>query len=255
MGAERLLTEQQKEIAKLFSSLCIRHSPWQVWADFIEASAISIQNVFGQIVPTKKGAEMERRYLEIQNCYVKQEREVFPRMFALTVDAIDADPEQDFLGEMFMILELGSNWKGQFFTPYSICRLMAETQAPNVKTVVDDRGWAGIYDPTCGAGALLIAARNVFSRNGIGSDRLLFAAQDVDRIAGLMCYVQLSLLGCAGYVAIADTINNPILGADSLFPIFTESHDVWFTPMWFSDVWSERRVWYAAGTQEGRRKK
>ena len=38
---------------------------------------------------------------------------------------IDAEIEQDFLGELFMALDMGNEWRGQFFTPYSVCSLMA----------------------------------------------------------------------------------------------------------------------------------
>ena len=35
------------------------------------------------------------------------------------------NPDQDMLGELFMALGLANEWKGQFFTPYDICRAMA----------------------------------------------------------------------------------------------------------------------------------
>lgn len=250
-GNTRIISASQKDLAKLFGSLCDRHSSWQVWADFIETTAISIQNVFEQVNPSKRAAERERRYREIMAQYTHAEQNVFPQMLVTMSEAMEENQDQDFLGEMFMALELGSHWKGQFFTPYNICRCMAEMQLYDAGDRIKERGWVGVNDPACGAGALLIAARNVFARNGIGSDRVLFVAQDIDRVAGLMCYIQLSLLGCAGYVVIADTLCNPILGGDPLFPVFNEDHDPWFTPMWYLDVWSGRRFWYAAGMKVG----
>ena len=246
-GNTRILSASQKDMAKLFGSLCDRHSSWQVWADFIETTAISIQNVFEQFNPSKKAAERERRYREIMAQYTPAEQKVFPQMLITMSEDMEANQDQDYLGEMFMALELSSHWKGQFFTPYNVCRMMAEIQLHDAAGRIEEKGWIGVNDPACGAGALLIAARNVFARDGIGSDRVLFVAQDIDRVAGLMCYIQLSLLGCAGYVVIADTLCNPITGADPLFPVFNDNHDPWFTPMWYLDVWSGRRLWYAAG--------
>ena len=35
--------------------------------------------------------------------------------FAIVVEALERNPEQDFLGELYMELELGNHWKGQVF--------------------------------------------------------------------------------------------------------------------------------------------
>ena len=156
----------------------------------------------------------------------------FPELGAILVNALDRNPEQDYLGEMFMALELGSNWHGQFFTPYSVTRMMAEM-------TIDQRdGWVMAYDPACGAGATLIAARNVLERQGKGSLDVFFVGQDLSRIAGMMCYVQLSLLGCAGYVCIANTLDNPTVGG--LDPIKQPEQELWYTPLWYHDLWQAR---------------
>ena len=74
----------------------------------------------------------------------------------------------------------------------------------------------------------------------------LFVAQDIDRTAALMCFIQLSLLGCAGYVVIADSLIYPISGS-ALIPKFLPEHDVWFmpclflTPEWTLRTMRERR--------------
>ena len=69
---------------------------------------------------------------------------------------------------------------------------------------------------------------------------LLFVAQDIDPVVAKMCYIQLSLLGCAGYVAIGDSLANDI-GGSKLFPSIGEGDELWFTPMWFTPVWQGRR--------------
>ena len=37
---------------------------------------------------------------------------------------------------------------------------------------------------------------------------MLFVAQDIDLTVGLMCYIQLSFLGCAGYVFATHDLKN-----------------------------------------------
>ena len=54
-----------------------------------------------------------------------------------------------------------------------------------------------------------------------------------------MCYIQLSLLGCAGYVVIGNSITEPMTG-NVLFG--EESSRCWYTPMFFCDVWNTRRA-------------
>ncbi len=74
-------------------------------------------------------------------------------------------------------------------------------------------------------------------------NRALFVAQDIDRITGLMCFIQLSLLGCAGYVVIADTLCNPIVGKTALFIEEQPEQEIWFLPMFFNEIWDGRKKW------------
>ena len=88
---------------------------------------------------------------------------------------------------------------------------------------------------------MLIAAANVLRANKINYQRhALFVAQDIDRIAGLMCYIQLSLLGCSGYVVIGDSITNPVVG-EPLMPVEQPGQELWYMPMFFSSDWIHRR--------------
>ena len=118
--------------------------------------------------------------------------------------------------------------------------MMAAMQIGGAEDAIERRGWVGVMDPACGAGALLIAARNEFAQKEIGYLRTLFVCQDIDRVAALMCYIQLSLLGCAGYVVIADTICNPIVGGVAVIPVIKPDQDFWFMPMFYDEVWQDR---------------
>ncbi|MEX1029742.1 MAG: N-6 DNA methylase [Paenibacillaceae bacterium] len=150
------------------------------------------------------------------------------------MEALEVDPEQDFIGILFQLLELSSHWHGQFFTPYSVCRMMANMQMGNMSDEVKEKGFVSVNDPACGAGALLIAIANAARSQGVDyQNHILFVAQDIDRTAALMCYIQLSLLGCSGYIVVADTLRHPVVTAET---------EVWCTPMYFSKVWHWRRT-------------
>ena len=83
-----------------------------------------------------------------------------------------------------------------------------------------------ISDPCCGAGCLLIACANEAKRVGINyQEKMVFYAQDIDRIAALMCYIQLSLLGCKAYIKIGNSLTDPLTENESL------DENIWLTPM------------------------
>lgn len=244
----RHLRDSQVEFQKVFSQLCNSKSSWQAWSDFVEMAAIAISNRFEIRESVKE--DREDRYLDIIRQYSKSEQQLFPELVAILVMALEREPEQDFLGEMFMALELGSHWKGQFFTPYSVCRMMANVSTADAKEKIAARGWVSINDPACGAGATLIATRNHLVASGIGSGQAFFVGQDIDRTAAMMCYIQLSLLGCAGYVVVADTLLHPVTGP-LLWPNLTEHQDAWFMPLNFADpVWVLRWM-RSIRTEEG----
>jgi hypothetical protein len=238
--AVRFHKKSQADFSRLFSELCKSKSPWEAWADFTAMSALVLANAFDQQGPIHD--DRERQYADTVKRYSKSELSVFSKLFAVTVEALEDDPDQDFLGEMFMGLNLSSHWKGQFFTPYNVCRMTAEMQIDGIEAHIERRGWVGINDPCCGAGALLVAARNALVRRKLGPTQALFVAQDIDRTAALMCYVQLSLLGCAGYVVVADSIRYPITGPrkSPLLISPMPEQEVWLMPALYNEIWAGR---------------
>lgn len=233
--------QTQKEIVKLFDQLAQRHGRWEVWADFVYMTAAALSNAVDKV----HFKEREKDYLTIAGKYNKAELEAVAEMFALLGIGMDENPNQDFLGELFMSLGLGNEYKGQFFTPYSVCRMMAQiTGTDDLKARLERQGWVSVSDCCCGAGALLVAFANECIRQKINyQTSVLFVAQDIDLTAGLMCYIQLSLLGCPGYVVIGNTLTEPSLSLDGRGLIPQDKGNVWYTPLYFRDVWHWRRVW------------
>ena len=159
--------------------------------------------------------------------YKREEAEVFPEMLSLVVIAFEINPEQDFLGEIFGSLRLHNEWRGQFFTPYHVAKLMADINTGSLVKDIEEKGTVSVSDCCCGAGCLLIAFANSSKRAGVNYQKnILFVAQDVDLIAGLMCYIQLSILGCKAYIKIGNSLTEPIT-TDSVI-----DETFWFTPMY-----------------------
>lgn len=150
---------------------------------------------------------------------------------------------------MYMALNLGNHWKGQFFTPYNVCRMMAEITCGNTVGEIKEKGYIAVNDCCCGAGALLIAYANAAERATIDSgynwqQHILFTAQDVDMVVGLMCYIQLSLIGCAGFVKIGNSLTEPMTEGEAIRDLSNPDSCYWYTPMYFSDVWQYRRIFH-----------
>lgn len=232
-----MLAGTEKEFLDVFRTLCRSRSSWQVWADLMSVFACTLSNAVD-----RSGKHYGPREREYGECIRRLGGvEVPAKLFAVIVEALERNPEQDFLGKMYMNLELGNHWKGQFFTPYNICKLMSEMTIRNASAEIDRRGYVSICDPACGAGATLIAAANTLHRQrGDFQHHVLFVGQDIDRVAAQMCYIQLSFLGCAGYICVGNTLTNPQTG-HVLFPEEKEGQEIWYMPMFMSQIWDGRR--------------
>lgn len=252
MKAKRIQGTKQ-EFLKIFHEMCYTRSAWQVWADLISATACSLAN---STDPDKENERYREREKEYAQCIKRLGGVDKPaKCFAIMVEALEQNPEQDFLGELYMELNLGNHWKGQFFTPYHICDFMAQITERDIEEEIEKKGFISICDPACGAGATLIAAANNAKKAKHNfQNHILFVGQDIDRTAGMMCYIQMSLLGCAGYICIGNTLTNPIEG-HVLFPQEKEGQEFWYMPMFRMDVWSLRRMFHCIGAMSAPTKK
>lgn len=222
--------------SKFQQLLSPRSRPIDIWRDFIVMSACAISNT----VDKSHYDEREKRYLETINKYEKSQQHIFPELYADVVMALDENPEQDFLGRMFMDLHLDYEELEQIFTPYHVSQLMADITMGDLVQQVEEQGYVSINDCCCGAGANLIAAinsaRHMLEDAGLNfQNHILVIGQDIEELVALMCYIQISLLGVAGYIKVGNALTEPMTSDDSM-------ENYWFTPMYFSDVWHTRRM-------------
>ncbi len=219
--------DYKKEFCTLMEKFTIHYSRWQVWNDFLSLSAISLANV----VPTSEKEEREEKYHSIINSYHEKEQKIFPQMLYLVVMALEENPGQDFLGSLYHHLELHQEQKGQFFTPYHICEFMAEIQFSDREAdkILKEQRYISVNDPACGAGAMLIAFANVAKKHGINYQKhVLFVAQDIDHTAAMMCYIQMSLLGCPAIIVVGNGLAKPFPHPDN---------EVWYTLFYYQNQW------------------
>lgn len=227
--------DEYKKIVSLFQKLTGSRQLWELWEDAMIMFATMLSNA----VDKRFFVEREKMFKNISGKYSAEEMQIFLQIFAEIVNQLEANPEQDFLGDLYMQLELGSHWHGQFFTPYNVCKMMADLQTPS-ELSFDDAKAVTITDCACGGGALLVASAHAYRKKmadiGLNAqDFVCIYAQDLSMVAALMCYIQISLQGYAGKIKIGDSLLHPMLDSDN-------GSDIWYTPMWFSDVWVMRRA-------------
>lgn len=207
---------------KEFNNLARHNHRYEVFRDFVTVAALSVHNS----LRGPRYDELEAEYLQIARRYERDELEGFARLLGILVALLDAEP-RDILGQLYMNLELGNTNTGQFFTPPEISELMAQlTYGDELKTL--NKPFVTLCEPACGAGGMVLAFVKVMLSHGHNpAERLWVQAQDVDRTAALMCYVQLALWHVPGAIVVGNTLAN-------------ESREVWYTPAHHLGFWNTK---------------
>lgn len=213
----------RKALIKLLNQASHRHHLWEVFGDFIEMSAIALANA----TDLTQRDSREQRYMQLIGRYESAEQKLFPMMFGELTMAMECGPD-DVLGRVFSELELGNSARGQFFTPYHLCALMAQANIGDGKScryLIKQRGFVRVNEPAAGAGAMVIAMAEAMSKVGINyQQHMHVVAQDVDSRAVHMCFLQLSLLHIPAIVVLGNTLT-------------LEVREQWFTPAHIMGLW------------------
>jgi hypothetical protein len=148
-------------------------------------------------------------------------------MLGELVLALEYGPD-DVLGKVFGELDLGNSARGQFFTPYALCRLMARLNVgtgTEVRQRIEQRGFIRLNEPAVGAGAMVIAMAESLQEQQINYQQHLHViAQDVDSRAVHMAYLQFSLLHIPAVVILGNTLT-------------LEEREHWYTPAHILGLW------------------
>lgn len=200
------------------------HDNYTVISDFFELSAIAIRN---NVDHGKEREAYEQRYLSVVKKYRKEDLEVFVEALAVFMGwiekAMNGDiPFRDFAGEIYMASGTSSDKAGQFFTPYSVSHLMAECNFDKdklkVEITADPDHVVTIYEPTCGAGGLIVAEIEVLKDAGVNYSWNAFVdCGDIDSRCVHMTYLTLSLLGVPAVVRRGDAL-------------MMDYSETWYTP-------------------------
>lgn len=215
------VTNHEKAFISLFNQTARYHHRYQVFEDFISCSVIALQN--GLQFCEKR----EEKYMRIVSRYEKEDMKRMAQLLAHVVNGLEYSPG-DFLGNIFMQLDLGDKYRGQFFTPWSVGLMMARLQLGVVEEQFRDKAFITLSEPACGAGCMALAFAWVLREAGYSPHRYLWvSATDIDPLAAGMAYIQLSLFGVPREVVIGNSLND-------------ERRRVLFTPVHLLENWTYR---------------
>lgn len=219
-----VLSQKQKEFVKLIESVDYSLNDFDKFRDFCELTAMSLA------LPFHDSEKIRSRIKNLHDRYGDKGFEVFEQALQSLIDALEEE-YHDFLGVVYMAIEAGNSATGQFFTPFPVCKMMAQMQLPsNIEEEIASKGgYITLSDPAVGAAALPIAAIDHFRKNDIDySNKLYIVAQDIDLKCCYMAYIQLSLCGVA-----AEVINGNTLACDPDDMV----RECWHTPVYFINDW------------------
>lgn len=213
--------EARAAFLRTFKDTARHQHRYEVWRDFVTMAACSLHN------GVRPDEAREAEYLNIIGRYERADQQQFPKLMALLVTLLDEEP-RDILGPLYLELEIGRKDSGQFFTPPALSEAMARLTLPDLVAHLAREPYLTLQEPACGAGGMVLAAVKVVIDAGYDPSRCLWVqAVDVDRVAALMCYVQLALWHVPAQVVVGNTLT-------------LETREVWHTPAHYMGFWEAK---------------
>jgi hypothetical protein len=158
---------------------------------------------------SSRADQLEARYMQIVGTYSNKDTvRAFPELLGIAWIAIE-NGGCDFLGSVASQMEVLNARIGQFFTPYTVSRMIAEMSLQDVATVIEQNGFVTIAEPACGAGGMVLAAADVLQKAGFDiGQHMLVNAVDISPLCFHMTYLQATLRGIPALVELGDTLRN-----------------------------------------------
>lgn len=215
------INEARRQFIRVFKDTARNLRRWDVFRDFITLAASELD--LARIrAPENIGSSRE-----ICAKYSDSDIKNLHELFCLMVCALEAK-FHDFLGAIFMELELGDDRSGQYFTPYHLQSLMAKLVMPDVEQTMRREGFVTVSDPASGSAGMVIAYADNLLESGYNPSEQMYAhCVDIDPIAADMSFIQLSLLGIPAQVVTGNSLT-------------LECSRVRFTPVYYINNFEKR---------------
>ncbi|WP_176207157.1 N-6 DNA methylase, partial [Salmonella enterica] len=208
-----------QRFVSLFNQTAPDENRWQVFSDFVHMAACSLYNAL------HRDEAFEADYMRRVGRYSREDANNMSCLLAEVIQGLEFCPT-DFLGQIFMNLELGNARHGQFFTPYNVSHTMAQMTLSDGLPVLTsgERDFITVSDPACGAGGMIVALAEAMLEAGFNPQKQMMAyCVDIDPVAAMMCYIQLSLMGIPAIVATGNSLTVEIK-REMATPMFVLGH-------------------------------
>ncbi|MFW6503511.1 N-6 DNA methylase [Acinetobacter baumannii] len=222
MNTQERLDSLKSQFREVFYSTAQHYNRYEVFSDFIFCMAAAYRNSI------KFTESTEFEYLQIIKKYSRADVEKLTELFGLLILISDVCPPKDHLGELYMEFNLFNYHRGQHFTPCQVSLMMAKMQMSDLKQKIAINNYVSISDAACGAGSTLLACVAHALDSNINPQKHFFIeGRDIDRLAALMCYVQLCIWHIPSRIIVGDTLRNEVL-------------EMWYTPSYYLGAWQLR---------------
>ena len=194
------IDQARRQFISVFRDTARSLRRWEVFSDFITLAASELDMAR---IRTPENIEQSRK---ICAKYSESDISNLHTLFCLMVCALEAK-FHDFLGAIFMELELGDDRNGQYFTPYHVQSLLARLLMPDVDETIRREGFVTVSDPASGAAGMIVAYAEYLLEAGYNpSEHMFGSCIDIDPVAADMAFIQLSLLGIPAEVVTGNTL-------------------------------------------------
>ncbi|HEC8685036.1 TPA: DUF1738 domain-containing protein [Salmonella enterica subsp. enterica serovar Oranienburg] len=195
-----------QEFVSLFNRIAPHENRWQVFSDFAHMAAAALYNA------VHRDPTVEADYLRRVKRYSKEDALRMSGLLAAVTDGLEFSPT-DFLGQLLMTLELGNQYLGQYFTPYSVSYMMARMNMADRLPELEEGGreYITVCDPACGAGGMIVATAEAMLEAGYNPQKQMLAfCTDIDPLAAMLCYIQLTLMHIPAVVCVGNSLTMEI---------------------------------------------
>lgn len=184
-----------RSLERAFRNFPNRFRTHEVFRDFCEAASASMANA---------GAPQDDAWRKREDAYLRiaarygEDFQRFPEILGLLVQAMENASDQhgattDVLGLVFERLELSNHFAGQYFTPMSLCEMMASITTTDLVEKLERQEVITALEPASGSGRTVLALANAIRRLGYPPTKLDVVTVDVDPLCCWMCHINLSL--------------------------------------------------------------
>lgn len=198
-----------KEFRKTIEGFRHQHGIREIFTDWLEIAACAIHQEpyhLGLIKRDEAFDQVEAQYMAAVKKYTGEEIGAFAKLLGITKLAL-WEGKTDFLGQLYMELEISNDRNSEFFTPFPIALMMAKMTFGDVAKQIKEKGFITVGEPACGGGAMLIAAAQVIEEQGFDPGAVMFFdATDISKPCCNMAYLQASILGLSGIVRHGNTL-------------------------------------------------